>query len=107
MTDIGNCRAVGPVATVLDAEVRRWVRRHGVVFWLDLDGHYSDFVEQKIAQRQAGELPFEVLTRSQAPAWERTFRSSSFASLKQSVMRGVPRLEPGNKLSRVSLNQAR
>jgi len=49
---------MGPVSTVLDAEVRKWVRRHGVVFWLDIDGHYSDFVEQ----RDAGELPFEVHT---------------------------------------------
>tara|TARA_R110002072_G_scaffold289831_1_gene457067 strand:- start:12374 stop:15193 length:2820 start_codon:yes stop_codon:yes gene_type:complete len=36
------------------------VRKHGVVCWLDLDGHYSGFVEQLIEQRAAVELPFEV-----------------------------------------------
>lgn len=51
-----------PVSEVLDAEVRKWMRRHGVVFWLDIDGHYSDFVEQLIEQREAGELPFEIHT---------------------------------------------
>jgi len=54
--------ASGPVSVVLDAEVRNWVRRYGVVFWLDLDGHYSDFVEQLIAARAVGDLPFEVHT---------------------------------------------
>ncbi|MDA1014741.1 MAG: BREX-6 system phosphatase PglZ [Planctomycetota bacterium] len=62
MTEASESFANGPVSSVLDAEVRTWVRRHGVVFWLDLDGHYSDFVEQKIAERQAGTLPFEIHT---------------------------------------------
>jgi hypothetical protein len=62
MTDASVSNATGPVSNLLDAEVRKWVRRHGVVFWLDIDGHYSDFVEQLIEQREAGELPFEIHT---------------------------------------------
>jgi hypothetical protein len=30
----------GPVSEALEADLRSWVRKHGLVIWLDLDGHY-------------------------------------------------------------------
>ncbi|PJB45674.1 MAG: PglZ domain-containing protein [Deltaproteobacteria bacterium CG_4_9_14_3_um_filter_63_12] len=58
-----------PVSAALEADLRTWVRRQGIVVWLDLDGHYTDFVDQLSARRQAGELPYEV----------RAFRGSHLA----------------------------
>jgi hypothetical protein len=51
---------LGPVSATLEKELRRRVQRHGVVAWLDLDGHYSDVVDALAAQRAAGHLPYEV-----------------------------------------------
>jgi hypothetical protein len=51
---------MGPVSTALEADLREWVRRHGVAVWLDLDGHYTGFVDQLAALRAAGELPYAV-----------------------------------------------
>ena len=50
----------GPVSTVLEAELRTQVRRNGIVLWLDLDGHYSGFVDGLISLNRAGLLPYDV-----------------------------------------------
>ncbi len=46
-----------PVSAALEADLREWVRRHGIVPWLDLDDHYTAFVDRLIARRAAGRLP--------------------------------------------------
>lgn len=51
---------LGPVSKALEADLQTWVRRHGIVVWLDLDGHYTGFVDRLIQSRVAGELPFDV-----------------------------------------------
>ena len=50
----------GPVSTALESDLRDWTRRHGIAVWLDLDGHYSAFVDRLIAARTTGTLPYEV-----------------------------------------------
>ena len=50
----------GPVSEALEADLRSWVRRHGIVIWLDLDGHYTGVVDRLIAARANGALPYEV-----------------------------------------------
>ena len=50
----------GPVSAALEAELRSWVRRHGIVVWLDQAGTYSEFVGRLQALRAAGGLPYEV-----------------------------------------------
>jgi len=50
----------GPVSVFLEADLRTWVRRHGIVVWLDLDDHYTPFVDRLAAMRAAGDLPYEV-----------------------------------------------
>lgn len=62
-------RLGGPVSVVLEADLRAWVRRQGVVVWLDQGGHYSDFVDRLTVARAAGTLPYEV----------RAFRGSHLA----------------------------
>ena len=59
----------GPVSVALESDLQEWVRRHGVVVWLDLDDHYSAFVDRLVSARKAGELPYEV----------RAFRGSHLA----------------------------
>ena len=59
----------GPVSAALEADLRAWVRRHGIVVWLDLDDHYTDFVDHLQAARDEGALPYEV----------RAFRGSHLA----------------------------
>jgi hypothetical protein len=51
---------LGPVSTALEADLRTWVRRHGIVLWLDLDGHYVGFVDRLITLRDSGAVPYEV-----------------------------------------------
>lgn len=51
---------LGPVSAFLEEDLRTWVRRHGVVVWLDLDGHYTGFVDRLIRERTAGALPYAV-----------------------------------------------
>jgi len=51
---------MGPVSAALEGELRANVRRHGIVVWLDLDDHYSDFVDRLIRMRAEGELPYAV-----------------------------------------------
>lgn len=50
----------GPVSEVLEADLRVWVRRQGVVVWLDQAGHYTAFVDRLQAARGAGLLPYDV-----------------------------------------------
>ena len=52
--------ALGPVSQTLEADVREWVRKHGILVWLDLDNHYSGFVDRLMALRAQGELPYAV-----------------------------------------------
>jgi hypothetical protein len=49
-----------PVSAVLEADLRAQTRRHGVVVWLDLDGHYTGFVDRLIEERRPGALPYAV-----------------------------------------------
>jgi len=51
---------LGPVSQALEADLRTWVRRHGVVLWLDLDRHYAGFVERLSALRESDGLPYQV-----------------------------------------------
>ena len=50
----------GPVSATLESDLRSWVRRQGIVVWLDLDGHYTGFVDRLAQAREAGDLPYEV-----------------------------------------------
>jgi len=49
-----------PVSATLEADLRSWVRKHGVVLWLDLDDHYSALVDTLAARRAVGDLPYAV-----------------------------------------------
>ena len=51
---------LGPVSALLESDVRDRVRRHGVILWLDLDGHYTDFVDRLITDSKAGQIPYAV-----------------------------------------------
>jgi hypothetical protein len=51
---------LGPVSKTLEADVREWVRKHGIVVWLDLDNHYCGFIDRLMLLRKQGELPYEV-----------------------------------------------
>src|SRR4051794_9421622 len=51
---------LGPVSMTLEADLRTWVRRHGIVLWLDLNDHYSAFVDHLIRLRGAGSIPYDV-----------------------------------------------
>lgn len=46
-----------PISAFLEKDLRDQVRRHGVVVWLDLDGHYTAFVD-RLASRT--DLPYAV-----------------------------------------------
>jgi hypothetical protein len=52
---------LGHVSATLEADLRTWVRRHGIVLWLDLDNHYSDFVDRLVQMRDDGSIPYDVL----------------------------------------------
>ena len=51
---------VGPISAALEAELRQRVQQNGIVIWLDRDGHYTQLVDQLIAQRADGDLPYAV-----------------------------------------------
>ena len=51
---------LGPVASVLETELRNKTRRHGIVVWLDPDANYGSFVDQLIALRSENRLPYPV-----------------------------------------------
>ena len=59
----------GPVSQALEADVRSYVRTHGIVVWLDIDDHYSAFVDRLAAASAMGEIPYQV----------RAFRGSHLA----------------------------
>lgn len=59
----------GPVSSVLEADVRSWVRRSGIAVWLDPGGHYTAFVDRLVELRREGQLSYEV----------RAFRGSHLA----------------------------
>jgi hypothetical protein len=48
------------VSAILEADLRSWVRRRGVVVWLDQAGQYGEFVDRLQTLRNAGTLPYEV-----------------------------------------------
>ncbi|ADG68897.1 PglZ domain protein [Planctopirus limnophila DSM 3776] len=52
----------GPVSRLLEAEVRDWVTKHNLVFWLDTGSHYVDLVNQLRALRKQGELKYDIYT---------------------------------------------
>jgi hypothetical protein len=49
------------VSTTLEEELRAAIDRHGIVVWLDRDGHYTAFVDALAKRREAGALTFPVL----------------------------------------------
>ena len=51
---------LGPVSATLESELRTTVRKHGIVLWLDLDNHYTDFVDRLIRLRRDGAIPYDV-----------------------------------------------
>ncbi len=51
---------LGPVSATLEADLRTTVRKHGIVLWLDLDHHYSDFVDRLMAMRDDGSIPYDI-----------------------------------------------
>ena len=53
---------LGPVSSTLEADLRNWVRRHGIVLWLDLDNHYTGFVDRLIRMKDEGSVPYDVLS---------------------------------------------
>ena len=59
----------GPISAVLEADLREWIRRQGVVVWLDLDGHSFVICRPPPRGTQGRRLPYEV----------RAFRGSHLA----------------------------
>ncbi len=51
---------LGPVSTALHADLATMVRRKGVLVWLDLDGHYTAFVDA-LAQRPPDDSSHTIL----------------------------------------------
>jgi hypothetical protein len=51
---------LGPVSAALEADLRTWVRRHGIVLWLDLDNHYSGFVDRLVRMKDEGSIAYEI-----------------------------------------------
>ncbi len=49
-----------PVSQKLADDVREQVRKHGLVVWLDRDGHYTGFVDGLAEAAGAGSLPYRV-----------------------------------------------
>ncbi len=50
----------GPVSEAIEAELRTWVRKHGVVLWLDADDHYAALVDRLAQARSDDRLPYDV-----------------------------------------------
>ena len=55
-----NTSIGGPVSAALEADVRTWVRKHGIVVWLDVPGDFTQFVDRLRVARQAGDLTYDV-----------------------------------------------
>ena len=58
--DLGGSALGGPVSAFLEGELRNAIQRNRIVIWLDMDNHYSSFVDRLIAARAAGALPYPV-----------------------------------------------
>ena len=50
----------GPVSAALEADVRGWIRKQGIVVWLDPHGHYTEFVDRLAVLGAGGALPYAV-----------------------------------------------
>ena len=50
----------GPISARLESDLRSSVRSNGIVVWLDLDGHYTEFVDGLIELRKSERLPYQV-----------------------------------------------
>jgi len=50
----------GPVSAALEADVRGWIRKQGIVVWLDQHGHYTEFVDRLAVLGAGGALPYAV-----------------------------------------------
>lgn len=53
-------KGLGPVSSLLEAQLRESVRRHGVVVWLDLDDQYSAFADRLQQLHRESTLPYPV-----------------------------------------------
>jgi hypothetical protein len=51
----------GGVSEVIEADLRSWVAKHGIVLWLDADAHYTALVDRLAVARQQGALPYDVV----------------------------------------------
>ena len=51
----------GPIITALEDEVKGELRQHGIVVWLDKDGHYTAYVDQLVQRYEAEDFPFPVV----------------------------------------------
>ena len=69
----GLSNPFGPVSSTLAEDLHSFVRRNGIVVWLDADDHYSGFVDRLIETREAGALKYEV----------RAFRGSFLALMRE------------------------
>src|SRR3954453_17498079 len=49
-----------PVSATLEADLRTTVRRHGIVLWLDLDDHYTGFVDELVRMKNDGAIPYDI-----------------------------------------------
>ena len=50
-----------PVTEVLEREVTSELRRRGIVFWLDRDGHYTSFVDKLADRYSRGDFHYPVM----------------------------------------------
>lgn len=50
----------GPVSATLEADLRGSILKKRIVLWLDLDKHYSGFVDRLIRMKDEGAIPYEV-----------------------------------------------
>lgn len=44
---------LGPIAGVLEEEIKEKLRQRGIVVWLDRQGHYTDYVDQLVERYEA------------------------------------------------------
>lgn len=49
---------LGPVSKHLESELREQARQHGIVFWLDPQGHYVSYADGLKQRADAGAFPF-------------------------------------------------
>jgi hypothetical protein len=47
---------LGIITTFLEEEVKRELRQHGIVVWLDKDGHYTAYVDQLVERHAQGDF---------------------------------------------------